>query len=61
MSHNWRVERRLVTHRLVGEGNSRVGNSIEIRMSGIPRKQGLVNWSKKLRFMVSLRKGCWQL
>lgn len=50
-----------MTHRLVGEGNSRVGNSIEIRMSGIPRKQGLVNWSKKLRFMVSLRKGCWQL
>uniref|UniRef100_A0A8B9MZ73 Uncharacterized protein n=1 Tax=Accipiter nisus TaxID=211598 RepID=A0A8B9MZ73_9AVES len=54
MNHNWSVERRLVIHRLVGEGSSRVGNSIEIRMSGMPRRQGLVNWSKKLKIMVRL-------
>ena len=45
-------------HRLVGEGSSRVGNSVEIRISGIPRRCGLVNWSKKLKFMVSFRRGC---
>lgn len=32
------VERRLVIHRLLGVGNSRVGNSIDSRISGIPRK-----------------------
>ena len=52
------MENRLVIHRLVGEGSSRVGSSIEIRMSGMPRRWGLANWSKKLRFMVSFRRGC---
>lgn len=49
------MERRLVIHRLSGDGSSRVGNSIEIRIKGIPRRHGLVNWSKKLRFMVRFR------
>ena len=51
------VERRLVSHRLFGVGRSRAGNSIESRISGIPKRQGLVNWSKKLRFMVRFRAG----
>ena len=50
--HSWRVERRLVIQRLLGAGNSSAGNSIDSRISGIPRRQGLANWSKKLRFMV---------
>lgn len=51
-SHSCRVDRRLVIHRLFGVGSSRVGNSIESRVRGIPMRQGLMNWSKKLRFMV---------
>lgn len=54
-NHDWRVERRLVTHRLSGDGSSRAGNSSEIKIRGIPRRHGLVNWSKKLRFMVRLK------
>lgn len=42
-------------HRLVGEGSNRVGNSIEIRISGIPKRQGLANWSKKFKIMVSFK------
>lgn len=42
-------------HRLSNEGIKRAGNVIEMRMSGIPRKDGLENWSKKLRFMVRFR------
>ena len=42
-SHSWRVERRLVTHRLPGVGSSRAGNSIESRISGIPSRHGLAN------------------
>lgn len=49
------MERRLVIHRLSGDGSSRAGNSSEIKIRGIPRRHGLVNWSKKLRFMVRLR------
>lgn len=52
MDHSWRVERRLVIHRVLGVGNSRAGKSIDSRISGIPRRHGLANWSKKLRFMV---------
>lgn len=44
-----------MTHRLFGVGNSRVGNNTESRISGIPRRYGLVNWSKKLRFMVRFK------
>lgn len=37
------------------EGSSRVGNVIEIRISGIFRRDGLENWLKKFRFMVRFR------
>jgi len=53
--HDWMVRRRLVIHRLSGEGSRRAGNSIESRIRGIPRKCGLANWSKKLRFMVKFK------
>ena len=58
VSHSWRVESRLVTHRLSWEGSSRAGKVIAIRIRGIPRREGLENWSKKLRFMVRF-KGMW--
>lgn len=57
-SQSWRVESRLVTHRLSREGRSKAGNVIEMRISGIPSRDGLENWSKKLRFMVRLRGWC---
>lgn len=44
-------------HRLSGEGSSRAGISIESRIRGMPRRCGLVNWSKKLKFMVRFM-GC---
>lgn len=55
MNHNWRVESRLVIHRLSRDGSRRAGNVIEMRISGIPRRDGLENWSKKLRFMVRVK------
>lgn len=55
MNHSCRVDSRFVIHRLSMEGSSRAGNVIEIRISGIPRRDGLENWSKKLRFMVRFR------
>lgn len=55
INHSCRVESRLVTHRLSGDGSSRAGNVIAISTSGIPNRDGLENWSKKLRFMVSFR------
>lgn len=58
MNHNCRVVSRLVIHRLSGEGRRRAGNVIEIKIKGIPRKEGLENWSKKLRFMVRFRVWC---
>lgn len=58
MNHSWRVESRLVIHRLSREGIRRAGNVIEMRMSGIPSNDGLENWSKKLRFMVRFRGWC---
>lgn len=58
MNHNCRVESRLVIHRLSREGSSRAGNVIEMRISGIPRRDGLENWSKKLRFMVRFKVWC---
>lgn len=60
-NHSCRVERRLLIHRLFGDGSSRAGNSIESRISGMPNKHGLVNWSKKLRFMVRFRRRFWGL
>uniref|UniRef100_A0A8C9KU92 Uncharacterized protein n=2 Tax=Serinus canaria TaxID=9135 RepID=A0A8C9KU92_SERCA len=58
INHSWRVESRLVIQRLSSEGIRRAGNVIEIRMSGIPSRDGLENWSKKLRFMVRFRGWC---
>lgn len=54
-SHSWRVDRRLVIHRLLGAGSSSAGNSIDGRIRGIPRRHGLVNWSKKLMIMVRVK------
>uniref|UniRef100_A0A8D2M8N5 Uncharacterized protein n=1 Tax=Zonotrichia albicollis TaxID=44394 RepID=A0A8D2M8N5_ZONAL len=51
-NHSWRVESWLVIHRLSRDGSRRAGNVIEMRISGIPRRDGLENWSKKLKFMV---------
>lgn len=42
-------------HRLLGVGMSRAGNSMDNRISGIPSRHGLVNWSKKFMFMVRFR------
>lgn len=65
-NHSCRVDRRLVIHRLLGEGSSRAGNSMERRIRGIPMRHGLVNWSKKLIIMVRVKGGflwvrlsCW--
>lgn len=54
-NHNCSVEMRLVIHRLSMDGSSKVGNVIEIRIRGIPSRDGLENWSKKFRFMVRFR------
>lgn len=43
MNHSWSVERRLVIHRLSRDGSRRAGNVIEMRIRGIPRKDGLEN------------------
>lgn len=55
MNHPWRVIRRLLIHRDEGEGSSTHGRAIAIAISGIPRYEGVANWSKKLIAMVSLR------
>uniref|UniRef100_A0A8D2NDK7 Uncharacterized protein n=1 Tax=Zonotrichia albicollis TaxID=44394 RepID=A0A8D2NDK7_ZONAL len=52
INHSWKVESRLVIHQLSRDGSRRAGNVIEVRISGIPRRDGLENWSKKLKFMV---------
>ena len=46
---------RLFTQRDGGVGKSTHGSAMAMAMSGIPRKEGLANWSKKLVIMVSLR------
>ncbi len=46
---------RLLSHLLDGSGNKSKGTSIAIAISGIPKITGLINWSKKLRFMVSFK------
>uniref|UniRef100_A0A8C3U490 Uncharacterized protein n=1 Tax=Catharus ustulatus TaxID=91951 RepID=A0A8C3U490_CATUS len=48
INHSWRVESRLVTHRFPREGSKRAGNVSEMRIRGMPRRDGLENWSKKL-------------
>lgn len=52
--HVWMVDRRLLIHRLFGDGSSRVGKSRDSRIKGMPSRWGLENWSKKLRFMVRI-------
>ena len=61
INHNCRVERRLVIQRLPGEGINKAGNAVAMRINGIPRREGLENWSKKLRFMVRFRGLCLEL
>ena len=55
MNHDCRVDRRSVIHRLFWVGSRRAGNVIAIRIRGIPSRDGLENWLKKLRFMVRFR------
>lgn len=55
MNHVCRVNRRLFNHRLGGVGKISDGNIIAKAMSGIPSSEGLRNWSKKFRLMVSFR------
>lgn len=43
INHSWRVERRLVTHRLSGDGSRRAGNVSETSISGMPSSDGLEN------------------
>uniref|UniRef100_A0A8C3MHQ9 Uncharacterized protein n=1 Tax=Geospiza parvula TaxID=87175 RepID=A0A8C3MHQ9_GEOPR len=40
INHSWRIESRLVIHGLSRKGSKRAGNVIEMRISGIPRKDG---------------------
>lgn len=51
-NHSCRVDKRLVIHRLLGVGSRRAGNRTDSRVRGTPRRHGLMNWSKKLKFMV---------
>ncbi|KIA89456.1 hypothetical protein OA88_23055 [Flavobacterium sp. JRM] len=46
---------RLFIQRDEGVGSNTQGSAIATAMSGIPRKEGLANWSKKLVIMVSFR------
>uniref|UniRef100_A0A8D2M7Y7 Uncharacterized protein n=1 Tax=Zonotrichia albicollis TaxID=44394 RepID=A0A8D2M7Y7_ZONAL len=55
INHSWRVESWLVIHRLSWDGSGRAGNVFEMRISGVPRRDGLENWSKKVEFMVRFR------
>lgn len=50
-----RVNRRLLSQRLVGVRNINQGVMIARAIRGNPSNDGLKNWSKKLRFMVSFR------
>ena len=54
MNQAWRVSRRLFNHRVEGVGNKIHGRRRARAIRGIPRKVGLINWSKKLSAMVSL-------
>lgn len=50
-----RVKRRLFIQRDVGVGNKSQGSRRARAIKGIPRRTGLINWSKKLSVMVSFR------
>uniref|UniRef100_A0A8D2MA33 Uncharacterized protein n=1 Tax=Zonotrichia albicollis TaxID=44394 RepID=A0A8D2MA33_ZONAL len=58
INHSWRAEGQLVIYQLSRDGSRRAGNVVEMRISGIPRKDGLENWSEKLKFMVRFRGLC---
>ena len=49
------TNRRLDSQRFVGAGNIIHGRRIDNKISGIPSRVGLKNWSKKLKIMVSFR------
>lgn len=52
VNDNCRVEGLLLIHQSQGGGNRRAGDRKDMRISGIPRRKRLENWSKKLRFMI---------
>lgn len=53
--HDWRVEKRLVNHRVFWVGKIIGGISMARVINGIPRVCGLMNWSKNVGFMVRFR------
>lgn len=55
MNQLCRVSSRLFSHRVVGLGKSAHGSVNARAIRGIPRKTGLINWSKKLSVMVRFR------
>ena len=50
-----RVNRRQLSHRTVGLGKRTQGSANAKAARGMPRKTGLINWSKKLSAMVRIR------
>jgi len=55
INHAWRESKRLFNHRVEGAGNINQGREIARAARGIPRYEGLINWSKRLTVMVRLR------
>ena len=55
MNQFCRVSRRLSSHRGEGAGKSNSGRQRARATNGIPRKEELINWSKKFRTMVRLK------
>lgn len=55
MNQLCRVRRRLLSHRVVGLGKRAHGRVSAKAIRGMPRKTGLMNWSKKLSVMVSFK------
>lgn len=58
MNQACRVSSRLFSHRPEGAGNNNQGRLRARIIRGTPRSMGLINWSKKLRIMVSFRLVC---
>lgn len=52
----WKVSTRLLSQRRVGVGKSTHGRTSAGAIKGIPINQGLINWSKRLRVMVRVRR-----
>ena len=48
INHPWRVRTRLFSHRAEGVGYRTHGRLRARAIRGIPRREGLENWSKKL-------------